>query len=208
MKREASDLLRKLVFDFGAPEWNEYDLPRLRGWELEILARLLAAPKTGPKEKVVVRILCTRTIRQKLSRYPCDETGIVGMLADFQKEALKWMAKQMCVWRSGNKRQPWANYRGMMISLAFLFTSFRRAASMIISRNLPSNFSVPPFWERSTVLPNRSRPSLREPSHLLASSLASWAPIRSCVPSPSGKKCAGFYWRFDSVIKPQLGLIP
>ena len=78
----------------------------------------------------------------------------------------------------------------MIISLAFRFTSFRRAASITMRRNSPVNSRVSPFWDRSTVCPKRSRPSRRLPSHLLASSLASCAPIRSCVPSPSGKKWA------------------
>jgi hypothetical protein len=97
--------LRKLVFNFDAEEWNEFELPKLRCWELSILSQLLGGPKNLPREEFVTRILETRSIRAKLAGYASDREA-AGKLADaHRKEALKWMAKQMKLWRSGSKIQ-------------------------------------------------------------------------------------------------------
>ncbi|HSI11758.1 MAG TPA: hypothetical protein VK961_06920 [Chthoniobacter sp.] len=105
MKREASDLFIKLVFNFDAEEWNEFELAKLRTWELSILSQLLGGPKSLERTEFVTRILCTREVRFKIARYASDRAAAEQLAADHRKEALKWMAKQMKLWRSGSKIQ-------------------------------------------------------------------------------------------------------
>ena len=64
-------------------------------------------------------------------------------------------------------------YNGMMMSFAPRFTSLRRAASMTMRRKVPVWGIDFACSVRSTVLPERSRPSRREPSHSPAASTAS-----------------------------------
>jgi hypothetical protein len=105
MKRVASDLCRRLIFNFNDPGWNEDDVAKLKTWEIEILCKLLGAPKSGPREKVIVRLLETRNVRGAISAYPCDRDGAVALATAKRKEWLKWFCKQMCLWRSGTKIQ-------------------------------------------------------------------------------------------------------
>ncbi|MEI6494385.1 MAG: hypothetical protein WCO94_17700, partial [Verrucomicrobiota bacterium] len=73
--------------------------------EIQFLCQALGAPKSGTKEKISVRLLAVRQVRMKISKYPATEEGIAALIADFQKEPLKWMAKEAGQWRSGNKKQ-------------------------------------------------------------------------------------------------------
>lgn len=95
-------LFSKLVYNFDAEEWNEYDLPKLSLREIQVLCRLLGSPKSGSKEKVIARLLAVRQVRLKLSRFQDDPHAIVP---EFRKEALKHMAREAGLWRSGNKIQ-------------------------------------------------------------------------------------------------------
>lgn len=105
MAGEASHLFRKLVFDINAEEWNEYDLPKLRRWELSLLCQLFGGPKTGKAEELVTRILSIRTVRSKIARYGSDRPAAVALAADFRKDELKWFCRHMKLWRSGSKIQ-------------------------------------------------------------------------------------------------------
>jgi hypothetical protein len=95
-------LFTKLVFDAQSELWNEFDLPRLRAVELQTLAQLVGAPKSGSKEKVSIRILAIRQVRLKLQPFADD---VQAVAAAFRKEALKHMAREAGLWRSGNKTQ-------------------------------------------------------------------------------------------------------
>jgi hypothetical protein len=96
-------LFLDLLHDPAHEGWNEYDLPTLKLSEIQFLCRCLGAPKSGTKMNVVVRLLAVRHVRTNLSKYA--EADLDGVVADFDKVALKWMAKEAGLWRSGNKRQ-------------------------------------------------------------------------------------------------------
>lgn len=98
-------LFHELLWDLDHSAWNEYDLPGLKLVEIQFLCQCLGAPKSGTKEKIIIRLLAVRQVRIKLSKYACDFDGAMRLVSDFQKEPLKWMAKEAGVWRSGNKRQ-------------------------------------------------------------------------------------------------------
>lgn len=101
--RETSQaIFRKLVFNFDSDLWNEYDVAKLRMIELQTLAMLVGAPKSGRKDDVVVRVLAVRCVREKLSKFGNDAAEV---LPHFRKEALKHMARECGLWRSGNKLQ-------------------------------------------------------------------------------------------------------
>ena len=89
-------------------------------------------------------------------------------------------------------------YRGRMISFAPRLTSLRRAASSTILRNSPSYVRVSPFWERSAVLPPRSRPSRNLPSH---------SPAASCADSQLNRHRAAAPARKVEAVVAELGAI-
>lgn len=97
------NLFNELVYNFDHEGWNEYDLPKLKFAEIQFLCRMLGAPKSGVKENVIVRLLAVRQVRMKISKYSLE--GIDQFISDYPKDALKWMAKEAGLWRSGNKRQ-------------------------------------------------------------------------------------------------------
>ncbi len=98
-------LFNELLHNFDHEGWNEWDIPKLKLAEIQFLCRALGAPKSGTKEKVSVRLLAVRQVRMKISKYPHSEDGVAAMVEDYQKEPLKWMAKEAGLWRSGNKKQ-------------------------------------------------------------------------------------------------------
>lgn len=98
-------LLSQLFHDPHNEAWNEFDLSRLTLSQVQVLCRALGAPKSGTKEKVIVRLLAVRQVRLAIAKYGADQTGIETLAGDNMKERLKWMAKEAGLWRSGNKRQ-------------------------------------------------------------------------------------------------------
>lgn len=98
----ADELFAHLVFHADSELWDEYELPRLSLVQLRTLARLWGAPHSGTKEKVVVRILAVRAVRVRLAPFADD---LEALASAFRKEALKHMAREAGLWRSGNKRQ-------------------------------------------------------------------------------------------------------
>ncbi len=98
-------LFNDLLHDFDHEGWNEWDVPKLKLAEIQFLCRALGAPKSGTKEKISIRLLAVRQVRMKISKYPATDEGVYALVADYPKEALKWMAKEAGLWRSGNKKQ-------------------------------------------------------------------------------------------------------
>lgn len=102
---KSTELFRTLAVDAVSELWNEDELPKCSLEEVRHLAMLLGSPKSGPKEKVIVRLLAVRQVRLAVAKYPLNEEGAKALVADNQKERLKWMAKEAGLWRSGNKLQ-------------------------------------------------------------------------------------------------------
>jgi hypothetical protein len=98
-------LFNDLVHDYDHEGWNEWDVPKLQLKEIQFLCKCLGAPKSGTKEKISVRLLAVRQVRLKISKYPSTDEGACALAAEFNKESLKWMAKEAGQWRSGNKKQ-------------------------------------------------------------------------------------------------------
>ena len=98
-------LFNELLWNFDHEGWNEWDIPKLKLKELQFLCQALGAPKSGTKEKISIRLLAVRQVRLKISKYPATDEGVYALVADYPKEALKWMAKESGQWRSGNKKQ-------------------------------------------------------------------------------------------------------
>ncbi len=98
-------LFNELLHNFDHEGWNEWDIPKLKLKEIQFLCCALGAPKSGTKEKISIRLLAVRQVRMKISKYPATDEGVYLLVADYPKEALKWMAKEAGLWRSGNKKQ-------------------------------------------------------------------------------------------------------
>lgn len=98
-------LFNELLWNFDHEGWNEWDIPKLKLKEIQFLCQALGAPKSGTKEKISVRLLAVRQVRMKVSKYDHSEEGVAALVGDYPKEALKWMAKEAGLWRSGNKKQ-------------------------------------------------------------------------------------------------------
>jgi len=98
-------LFNELLWNFDHEGWNEDDIPKLKLKEIQFLCQALGAPKSGTKERVSTRLLAVRQVRMKISKYPSTSDGVHALVADYPKEALKWMAKEAGQWRSGNKKR-------------------------------------------------------------------------------------------------------
>jgi len=98
-------LFNELLCSSDHEGWNEWDIPKLKLKEIQFLCQALGAPKSGTKEKISIRLLAVRQVRLKISKYPATDDGVYALVADYPKEALKWMAKEAGLWRSGNKKQ-------------------------------------------------------------------------------------------------------
>lgn len=101
----AHHLLAELTFNFDSERWNEWDLALLTSEELEALAMLLNCPRTGPKERLIVKLLATRQLRFKLTTFPCTLEGARLLAGQKRREDLKAMAAEAGTWKSGNKVQ-------------------------------------------------------------------------------------------------------
>jgi hypothetical protein len=99
------DLFTRLVYDANSELWNEDELPKLTGLQLQTLARLWGAPHSGTKETLTIRILAIRQVRVKVAPFTADRDGMMALANAFRKEALKHMAKECGLWRGGNKMQ-------------------------------------------------------------------------------------------------------
>lgn len=142
MTPDASALFRKLLFDPMAEEWNEDDLPKLRVAELRLLSQLLGGPKSPPKAELVTRILCTRLIRLEIARFGSTREAAQDLAQSARKERLKWMAKQMKLWRSGSK-----------IQLAIVLINWRDRARLEGQKLLDTLRSVDPGRPVQLLLP-------------------------------------------------------
>lgn len=98
-------LFHELLYAWDHRGWNEDDLAKLPTAEIQDLARVLSAPISGPKNKVIIRLLKTRHVRTVLSKYTCTDEGVAQLVEAMSRKELQLLAKMMCVWRSGNKKQ-------------------------------------------------------------------------------------------------------
>ena len=89
---------------FSEDGWNEWDMPKLKLKEIQFLCRMMNAPYSGTKEKLVIRLLTVWQVRKKLAPFDGEE-GVAELVKAEPKENLKWMCKVNCLWRSGNKKQ-------------------------------------------------------------------------------------------------------
>ena len=85
--------------------WTGETLGKLPTRELRLVAQILAAPYSLPRQKLIDRLLATHRIRNDISAYSSDEEAIAEMWVSFTGSELKAMCAEMKLWRSGNKRQ-------------------------------------------------------------------------------------------------------
>jgi len=65
-------LFNQLLRDVHSQSWNEDELAKLSGVELQALAKLFACPSSGVKQSVIVRLLAHRQLRLKLAPFTDD----------------------------------------------------------------------------------------------------------------------------------------
>jgi len=99
----ASDLLSELVHNFDSERWNEFDLQILTVTELQAISSLLYVSKSGTKQQLIVKILATRQLRNKLAPYSPDREGALELSKAHRAEDIRAMCKEAVIWRSGNK---------------------------------------------------------------------------------------------------------
>ena len=100
--KPVTHLFQELLRDVNSERWNEHDLAKLSGLELQALTKLFACPSSGVKQAVIVRLLSHRQLRFKLARFSDDPLPLADA---YRRESLRDMCKEAGIWRSGNKRQ-------------------------------------------------------------------------------------------------------
>ena len=95
-------LFNQFLRDVHSQSWNEDELAKLSGVELQALAKLFACPSSGVKQSVIVRLLAHRQLRLKLGPFTDDPLPLAQA---YRRDSLRDMCKEAGIWRSGNKRQ-------------------------------------------------------------------------------------------------------
>ena len=98
----ATWLFRQLIMD-KAP-WTTDTLNQLPTREIRMIARILAAPHSLPRQKLVARIIATQRIRTLIAAYTSDQEGIAEMWVSFTGKQMRGMCADVKLWRSGPKR--------------------------------------------------------------------------------------------------------